>query len=191
MFFYFYFQETRVCERVDEVDCTKSEKFYSLNLELYGSTLAPPTPEPQKSLATEQSQQQTKPSHEPHTDPTVDDVPTTSYNKPQIHLTEVPDSTEDPVQEIKKEEPRKPQPSTIPPIQVPEEDLTEGNLAFELTKILPCSAILISLYTYYLVVISELTVANTNKFGKVRVNNLTRKMVGKKIMLLRGNVIGF
>lgn len=34
-------QETRVCERVDEVDCTKSEKFYSLNLELYGSTVPP------------------------------------------------------------------------------------------------------------------------------------------------------
>ncbi|KAJ3643156.1 hypothetical protein Zmor_025883 [Zophobas morio] len=31
-------QETRVCERIDEVDCSKSEKFYSLNLELYGNT---------------------------------------------------------------------------------------------------------------------------------------------------------
>ncbi|XP_057664539.1 uncharacterized protein LOC130898940 isoform X1 [Diorhabda carinulata] len=29
-------QETRVCERIDEVDCTKSEQFYNLNLELYG-----------------------------------------------------------------------------------------------------------------------------------------------------------
>ncbi|CAG9833973.1 unnamed protein product, partial [Diabrotica balteata] len=29
-------QETRVCERIDEVDCTKSEQYYSLNLELYG-----------------------------------------------------------------------------------------------------------------------------------------------------------
>lgn len=35
------FQETRVCERVDEVDCTKSEKFYYLNLELYGNTMIP------------------------------------------------------------------------------------------------------------------------------------------------------
>lgn len=34
-------QETRVCERVDEVDCTKSEKFYYLNLELYGNTMLP------------------------------------------------------------------------------------------------------------------------------------------------------
>ncbi|GLV41956.1 uncharacterized protein CBL_00418 [Carabus blaptoides fortunei] len=34
-------QETRVCERVDEVDCSKSERFYHLNLELYGNT-APP-----------------------------------------------------------------------------------------------------------------------------------------------------
>ncbi|XP_076236049.1 uncharacterized protein LOC143180304 [Calliopsis andreniformis] len=30
-------QETRVCERVDEVDCSKSERFYNLNLELYGN----------------------------------------------------------------------------------------------------------------------------------------------------------
>ncbi|XP_035727803.1 rho GTPase-activating protein gacF-like isoform X1 [Vespa mandarinia] len=30
-------QETRVCERVDEVDCSKSEQFYNLNLELYGN----------------------------------------------------------------------------------------------------------------------------------------------------------
>lgn len=30
-------QETRVCERVDEVDCSKSERFYDLNLELYGN----------------------------------------------------------------------------------------------------------------------------------------------------------
>lgn len=34
-------QETRVCERVDEVDCTKSERFYYLNLELYGNTIIP------------------------------------------------------------------------------------------------------------------------------------------------------
>ena len=29
-------QETRVCERLDEVDCSESTKFYDLNLELYG-----------------------------------------------------------------------------------------------------------------------------------------------------------
>lgn len=40
-YFIYIFQETRVCERIDEVDCTKSEKFYHLNLELYGNT-APP-----------------------------------------------------------------------------------------------------------------------------------------------------
>lgn len=33
-------KETRVCERIDEVDCSKSEQFYSLNLELYGNTQA-------------------------------------------------------------------------------------------------------------------------------------------------------
>uniref|UniRef100_A0A224X7D7 Putative golgin subfamily protein n=1 Tax=Panstrongylus lignarius TaxID=156445 RepID=A0A224X7D7_9HEMI len=30
-------QETRVCERIDEVDCSKSEDFFGLNLELYGN----------------------------------------------------------------------------------------------------------------------------------------------------------
>ncbi|XP_047103321.1 uncharacterized protein LOC124722163 [Schistocerca piceifrons] len=33
-------QETRVCERVDEVDCSKTEGFYDLNLELYGNNAA-------------------------------------------------------------------------------------------------------------------------------------------------------
>ncbi|XP_025828976.1 uncharacterized protein LOC108744549 isoform X1 [Agrilus planipennis] len=47
-------QETRVCERIDEVDCSKSEKFYSLNLELYGNTQPPlleETPETESSFA--------------------------------------------------------------------------------------------------------------------------------------------
>lgn len=34
-------QETRVCERVEEVDCPNSEKFYNLNLQLYGNTMLP------------------------------------------------------------------------------------------------------------------------------------------------------
>lgn len=37
----FCLQETRVCERIDEVDCSKSEQFYNLNLELYGNTQTP------------------------------------------------------------------------------------------------------------------------------------------------------
>ncbi|XP_038210202.1 endochitinase A-like isoform X2 [Zerene cesonia] len=63
-------QETRVCERVDEVDCTKSEKFYSLNLELYGST-APPIipPEPKNEpKQTESPQQPSKSSTEEYED---------------------------------------------------------------------------------------------------------------------------
>ncbi|CAG9785013.1 unnamed protein product [Diatraea saccharalis] len=100
-------QETRVCERVDEVDCTKSEKFYSLNLELYGST-APPIiqPDQNKPLAqpTEQTQQHAKPSNEPNTDPTTGISPTTVTDKTQGHSTEVADSTEDPIQDTKKDE---------------------------------------------------------------------------------------
>lgn len=34
-------QETRVCERVEEVDCSNSEIFYDLNLQLYGNTMLP------------------------------------------------------------------------------------------------------------------------------------------------------
>lgn len=30
-------QQTRVCEREDEVDCSRSETFYSINLDLYGN----------------------------------------------------------------------------------------------------------------------------------------------------------
>lgn len=117
-----------MCERVDEVDCTKSEKFYSLNLELYGSTLAPPATDQQKPQSTEQSLRQTKPNTESHTDPTSAESPTTAYNKPQSPQTEVPDSTEDPVQqEIKKEEPKQPLQPTTPPRQVPEEEFTEGD----------------------------------------------------------------
>ncbi|XP_049866519.1 mucin-5AC-like isoform X2 [Pectinophora gossypiella] len=102
-------QETRVCERVDEVDCTKSEKFYSLNLELYGST-APPIiqadqPKPQ-AQSTEQSVQKAKPSHESEADPSLDEFPTTTQNKGQDHSTDIIDSTEDPILDIKKDDPK-------------------------------------------------------------------------------------
>lgn len=97
-----------MCERVDEVDCTKSEKFYSLNLELYGST-APPIIQPEQTkpqgMPTEQSVQQAKPSQEP--DPSLDESPTTTQDKPQEHSTDAIDSTEDPIQEIKKEDSKK------------------------------------------------------------------------------------
>ncbi|XP_066972023.1 LOW QUALITY PROTEIN: mucin-2-like [Macrobrachium rosenbergii] len=36
-------QETRVCERADEVDCSLSESFFHLNDELYGPGIIPPT----------------------------------------------------------------------------------------------------------------------------------------------------
>ncbi|XP_042878854.1 mucin-5AC-like isoform X2 [Penaeus japonicus] len=36
-------QETRVCERADDVDCTKSESFFHLNNELYGPGIIPST----------------------------------------------------------------------------------------------------------------------------------------------------
>lgn len=100
-------QETRVCERVDEVDCSKSEKFYSLNLELYGST-APPIisadqPKPQ-GQPTEQSVQKLKPNIE-QSDPSLDES-TTLHFKAQEHSTDIVDSTEDPLQDIKKDDPK-------------------------------------------------------------------------------------
>ncbi|XP_063361174.1 mucin-5AC-like [Cydia amplana] len=100
-------QETRVCERVDEVDCTKSEKFYSLNLELYGSTLAPPVIQPEQSKpqgeTTEQTNQQTKPSKTASPAPAPAAEPAQS-EKTHIIQAEVEDSTEDPVLDTKKEE---------------------------------------------------------------------------------------
>ena len=118
-----------MCERVDEVDCTKSEKFYGLNLELYGSTLPPIIqPDQQKPQAqpTEQSQQHTKPNQE--ADPSIDDSPTTSQDKTQGHSTDATDSTEDPIQDIKRGEPKvtqhKPTHSPIPFSD--NEELTEG-----------------------------------------------------------------
>lgn len=121
-----------MCERVDEVDCTKSEKFYSLNLELYGST-APPIIQPEQNkpqaLPTEQSQQHARPTSE-EADPTVDESPTTTQDKAQGHSTEVADSTEDPVQEFKKDEPKHPYHGqhSQPSLPLSEHDeLTEGN----------------------------------------------------------------
>ncbi|XP_053602658.1 mucin-2-like isoform X2 [Plodia interpunctella] len=125
-------QETRVCERVDEVDCTKSEKFYSLNLELYGSTAPPIIQTDQKAQAqsTDQSQQKTKPNIEPEPDPAIEESPTTTIdsNKAHSHSSEIPDSTEDPKeQDFKRDEPHRQQNvPTHQPIQIHEqEELTE------------------------------------------------------------------
>lgn len=120
-----------MCERVDEVDCTKSEKFYSLNLELYGSTAPPILPEQNKPQAqpTEQSHQHTKPSNE-EADPSIDDTPTTTQEKLQGHSTEVADSTEDPIQEIRKDEHKNSyigQSSQPPPPLSEHDELNEGN----------------------------------------------------------------
>ncbi|XP_032511103.2 mucin-2-like [Danaus plexippus] len=103
-------QETRVCERVDEVDCTKSEKFYSLNLELYGST-APPIIQPEipetklQPKPTESSNTQTsnKPTTTDLSDPFTNDL-STIPDKTQNQSSETIDSTEDPIQEIKQDD---------------------------------------------------------------------------------------
>lgn len=122
-----------MCERVDEVDCTKSEKFYSLNLELYGST-APPIiqPDQQKPQAqpTEQSQQHTKPNLE--ADPSVDDSSTATQDKTQGHTPDPTDSTEDPIQDIQRDEPKVPQSNpTHQPLPLSEHDeLTGGGSYF-------------------------------------------------------------
>lgn len=93
-------QETRVCERVDEVDCTKSEKFYSLNLELYGST-APPIIQPEQNKS-----ETTNNKRENENDPSIDEIYTTAHNKSPQQTHDIPDSTEDPVQDITKDDHR-------------------------------------------------------------------------------------
>lgn len=121
-----------MCERVDEVDCSKTEKFYSLNLELYGST-APPIisadqPKPQ-GQPTEQSVHKLKPSQE-QSDPSLEESTTSRY-KTQEHSTDIVDSTEDPMQDIKKDDPKGSQ-NVLPTHQslpFPDhEEIGEGNL---------------------------------------------------------------
>ncbi|XP_065093495.1 transcription factor SPT20 homolog isoform X2 [Ochlerotatus camptorhynchus] len=71
-------QETRVCERVDEVDCTKSEGFYYLNLELYGNTIIPA---PEESSSEEFSSSASSPSST-STSTTTTTTSTTTTKKP-------------------------------------------------------------------------------------------------------------
>ncbi|XP_062563574.1 myb-like protein Q isoform X2 [Armigeres subalbatus] len=73
-------QETRVCERVDEVDCSKSERFYYLNLELYGNTIIP---SPEESSSEESSSSASSPlSTSTSTTPTTTSTSTTTTKKP-------------------------------------------------------------------------------------------------------------
>ncbi|CAK1553721.1 unnamed protein product [Leptosia nina] len=98
-------QETRVCERVDEVDCTKSEKFYSLNLELYGSTAPPIIPPEPKPIVTESNphSKTTDGSSDPYSNDS-----STNADKTQNQTTESIDTTEDPIpdnrDDIKKQQ---------------------------------------------------------------------------------------
>ncbi|CAH2107251.1 unnamed protein product [Euphydryas editha] len=119
-------QETRVCERVDEVDCTKSEKFYSLNLELYGSTTPPiilPDQTKPQIKPTEQSILQNKSTTTTDlSDPFVNDSPTTPEKVVNQSLDMV-DSTEDPIQEIKRDENKNSSTKLIPSKQ--QEDIDE------------------------------------------------------------------
>ncbi|XP_055537557.1 mucin-2-like isoform X2 [Wyeomyia smithii] len=69
-------QETRVCERVDEVDCSKSERFYYLNLELYGNTVIPA---PEESSSEDTSSSASNPSS---TTSTTSTTTTTTTRRP-------------------------------------------------------------------------------------------------------------
>ncbi|VVC96290.1 unnamed protein product [Leptidea sinapis] len=93
-------QETRVCERVDEVDCTKSEKFYSLNLELYGNTV-PPIIDPESSSQSTPTDSQIK--AEESTESFVNES-STNASKTQNQTIDLIDTTEDPVHETNKNE---------------------------------------------------------------------------------------
>ncbi|XP_037978525.2 mucin-5AC [Plutella xylostella] len=102
-------QETRVCERVDEVDCTKSEKFYSLNLELYGNTIAPPIVpvELNKTQSTEQPPRTNQPNHADDADPSIEDERNASHHSGEAQSPDNQDTTEDPVQEGNNDEQHK------------------------------------------------------------------------------------
>ncbi|XP_076265613.1 uncharacterized protein LOC143199578 [Rhynchophorus ferrugineus] len=85
-------QETRVCERIDEVDCSKSEQFYSLNLELYGN--AGPILEESIDPAqeTEPPSLIIKSTTQPSTTTTTSKKPTKFMNTPYFS-TRIPSST--------------------------------------------------------------------------------------------------
>ncbi|XP_066253349.1 mucin-4-like [Euwallacea similis] len=72
-------QETRVCERIDEVDCSKSEQFYSLNLELYQHSAPNSEDNPEVPQETEQ----------PHAAKSTTTAPTTTTKtaKPSHYFT--------------------------------------------------------------------------------------------------------
>lgn len=72
-------QETRVCERVDEVDCSKSERFYYLNLELYGNTIIPA---PEESSSEEVSSSASSPSSTSTSTTSTTTSTTTTTKKP-------------------------------------------------------------------------------------------------------------
>lgn len=75
---------------------------------------------------TEQSQQHTKPNLE--NDPSIDDSPTTTQDKNLAHSTDIIDSTEDPIQDIKRDEPKVQQTAkpTHTLLSSDNEELTEG-----------------------------------------------------------------
>ncbi|XP_055691514.1 uncharacterized protein LOC129794694 [Lutzomyia longipalpis] len=90
-------QETRVCERVDEVDCSKSERFYYLNLELYGNTMVPvPEESADAAVTTSSSSTTTSTTSTTTSAPPVTTTTTTTTQSPVTSTTRRPLSTSKP-----------------------------------------------------------------------------------------------
>ncbi|XP_017792840.1 PREDICTED: muscle M-line assembly protein unc-89-like [Habropoda laboriosa] len=122
-------QETRVCERVDEVDCSKSERFYNLNLELYGNnavtlravsklTISPvPTPEPSRSVQTKtssQSSQQPRISGNFLSTPSTDETTVRSFYPTPRSSSKSPQSSQSTSEQVTQHI------HVLPPVQIPQ-----------------------------------------------------------------------
>lgn len=77
------------------MDCTKSEKFYNLNLELYGST-TPPIIQPESVKPTDTSSDENKKHSHEETDPSIDDSIKPTQVNSQNHFSDTVDTTEEP-----------------------------------------------------------------------------------------------
>ncbi|KAK6638494.1 hypothetical protein RUM43_006761 [Polyplax serrata] len=87
-------QETRVCERVDEVDCSKSRDFYDLNLDLYNNGFTLPEDESgNDSSKSEESSDVEEEIYDENYDSDTEESPETSSKSPSTTSTTTPSTT--------------------------------------------------------------------------------------------------
>lgn len=92
-------QETRVCERVDEVDCSKSKDFYDLNLELYNNGfggILPENEEEPQNTKSEEEEVEIEEIYDENYDVETEETPLTSTKTPTTSTTTTTTTTTTP-----------------------------------------------------------------------------------------------